>query len=376
MGFRPFFALATLAGLGLPLLWVLMLAGMGPTPKVTFSLTQWHAHEMFYGFGWAVLGGFLLTATKNWVRVRGWHGGPLVFLCGAWLLERAGMWLEATWPAWLFRVSNNLFLATIVAMLLATLLWLRSQDTFPDNGLFVVALPAFLAAKWCLLSPDHQALGVSMTLGLFRVAFLVMLERTLTQFMKAAFGATIFRHAGLDGAIKGLGLALVLGDLMPRWASAWTGLLLATLMLARLLFWKPHKGFRRLDVAVMFLGYLALAAQLVLEFGRGVLGVSWLGATSVHVFTLGAMGLIIPSMVVRLAKGHTGRKVSFDGGDKAVLWVMLLAFGFRVVAPALDASRYSTWLALTAGCWLVAFATLAVRYVPHLARPRADGKEH
>jgi uncharacterized protein involved in response to NO len=29
---------------------------------------------MFFGFGWAVLGGFLLTASKNWVKIRGYHG--------------------------------------------------------------------------------------------------------------------------------------------------------------------------------------------------------------------------------------------------------------------------------------------------------------
>jgi hypothetical protein len=33
---------------------------------------------MFFGFGWAVLGGFLLTSTKNWVGVRGYHGTPLI----------------------------------------------------------------------------------------------------------------------------------------------------------------------------------------------------------------------------------------------------------------------------------------------------------
>ena len=44
---------------------------------------------MFFGFGWAVLGGFLLTATRNWVKIRGYHGLALIYLVIVWLAERA-----------------------------------------------------------------------------------------------------------------------------------------------------------------------------------------------------------------------------------------------------------------------------------------------
>jgi uncharacterized protein involved in response to NO len=92
VGFRPFFALACIAGAVLPLWWALAFtAAVPPAPSFVASPLQWHAHEMFYGFGWAGLGGFLLTATKNWVNVRGWHGGALVFLVAAWLLDRLAM---------------------------------------------------------------------------------------------------------------------------------------------------------------------------------------------------------------------------------------------------------------------------------------------
>jgi hypothetical protein len=65
-----------------------------------------------FGFGWAVLGGFLLTSTKNWVQIRGYHGAALVFLAAAWLFERAGMGFGGHWPGWLFHLSNFLFLGT------------------------------------------------------------------------------------------------------------------------------------------------------------------------------------------------------------------------------------------------------------------------
>lgn len=99
VGFRPFFALACLAGASLPVVWILVFKGILPAPSPNFSPIQWHAHEMFFGFGWAVLGGFLLTSTKNWVGIRGYHGSTLMWLAATYLLERVAMSFGRHWPA-------------------------------------------------------------------------------------------------------------------------------------------------------------------------------------------------------------------------------------------------------------------------------------
>ena len=88
------------------------------------------------------------------------------------------------------------------------------------------------------------------------------------------------------------------------------------------------------------------------------------------------MGLIVPAMIVRISRGHTGRKVVFETLDKVVLWVMLAGLALRIVAPQLAPGAYSVWIHLTATCWLAGFGLLGCRYVPWLLRPRADGKEH
>lgn len=161
------------------------------------------------------------------------------------------------------------------------------------SPLLRAGVPVFLVAKWLLLSPAQTALGVSMTLGLFRVAFLVMLERTLTPFMKASFQVELLRRPALDGAIKALGVALVLEGLAPPALAAAAALGLAALLLLRFALWHPVRALGRLEVAVMYLGYLALTAQLVLEFGGRLIPHAWVGALPVHVFTLGTMGVII-----------------------------------------------------------------------------------
>jgi uncharacterized protein involved in response to NO len=375
-GFRPFFALAFLSGLILPVSWALIHSGGIIAPQTTFSTVQWHAHEMFFGFGWAVLGGFLLTATKNWVGVRGYHGHALMFLAAAWLFERVGMWFEGVWPPLLFRISNNLFIAAVVAMLMWTLMRNRKGDSYRDNYFLLLILPVFLLAKNLMLSADYYPIGWSMAVGLFRMAFLVMLERTLTQFMKGIFQVSILNNPLLNKTIKMLGMLLVFASLMPAQLSGWIALLLALLLAGRFIFWKPHLAMRRLDIGIMYLGYIALVAQLLIEFLRQTVHPEWAVSVSIHVFTFGVMGLIIPAMLIRISQGHTGRKVVFGTLDKLALWVMVLAFVFRIIAPQIYAAGYTLWIYLAASCWFICFALLASRYIPFLMQPRVDGKEH
>ena len=376
VGFRPFFTLAILSGLSLPIWWALMHEGVIAAPDTTFSMVQWHAHEMFFGFGWAVLGGFLLTATKNWVRVRGYSGYALMFLAAAWLFERVGMWFQGVWPTQLFLISNNLFIAAIVAMLMWTLIRNIKDDTYRDNYFLLLILPVFLLAKYLMLSGGYYLVGWSMAVGLFRMAFLVMLERTLSQFMNGAFQVQILNNPVLNKAIKILGMLLVFAGLMPPQLSGGIALLLAILLFVRFIYWKPQLAMRRLDIGIMYLGYIALVSQLLIEFLRQVVHFEWSLSLSTHVFTFGVMGLIIPAMLVRIAKGHTGRKVVFDMLDKFALWLMILAFVLRIIAPQLYSAEYGCWIYLAASSWFLCFALLAWRYIPFLFQPRVDGKEH
>ncbi len=376
VGFRPFFSLACLSGALLPSLWLLLMTGRVNAPINAFAPMQWHAHEMFFGFGWAIIGGFLLTASKNWVQIRGYHGPALMFLAFAWLQERLGMWFQADLPAPLFYLSNNLFLLTIVAMLMWTLVRHRKTDTYRDNYFFLAILPTFLVTKYLILSSDYFQIGISMAIGLFRVAFLVMLERTLSQFMKSLFQLNILRHPLLDKAIKLLALLMVFEALFPKPLVVLLASLLAGLLLFRFFRWAPKQGFSRIDLGVMYLGYLALVAQLLLLAFAALGNDAWVGTMTIHVFTLGVMGLIIPAMIVRIAKGHTGRKVIFETADKAVLWLMIAGFVSRVLVPQLFPDLYMSCLVFTAACWLLCFGLLGYRYIPYLLQARVDGKEH
>ena len=376
VGFRPFFSLAILSGMVLPILWILGLHGTLNLPETRINPTQWHAHEMFYGFGWAVLGGFLLTSTKNWVNVRGHHGLSLMTLCLAWILERLCCWFADTLPLPLFWLGTNFFPLALVLMLLHTLLKYRQQDSYRvDNRFFLLALPLFLVAKNLLLSESGYAFGWQMTLALFRVAFLVMLERTLTQFMKGVFQVSILRSPKLDLPIKLLALLLV----FPAYPAALESVLslsLVVLLGIRLRHWHFGLAMSRLDVGIMHLGYLAIMAQLAYRAIDLIMPLNLVGTPGVHLFTFGAMGLVIPAMMVRIGNGHTGRKVVFDRRDRIVLWIMLAALALRVAMPQIVAGHYLRWLDMSAFCWLLAFGLMASRYLAYFFHPRIDGKIH
>lgn len=375
VGFRPFFILASLAGALLPLVWTAVFSGWISLTDSPVDALRWHAHEMFFGFGWAVLGGFLLTSTKNWVNVRGYHGGTLALLALSWLLERFALLSAAHWPEWLAMVAVNLFLGTIASLLMWTLIRYRQQDSYRDNALFLLMLPTFLIAKTLLLYGNFQA-GNEMCIALFRMAFLVMLERTLTQFMKSVFQVAILRQPLLDMAIKLLGMLLIVGFWLPAGLTAAISLLLAVLLAMRFFFWKPLLAVRRVDIGIMYLGYLAIVGQLLLSVWAYISAPAWIGAIAVHLFTFGAMGCVIPAMMIRISKGHTGRKVVFDGLDRMLLYVMIVALLVRVAMPQIFPAAYHGWIQLSAICWLLCFGTWAFRYIPVLLQPRIDGREH
>lgn len=379
VGFRPFFTLSFLAAVILPLVWVGAFSGHLQLPSTGLSGVQWHAHEMLYGFGWAILGGFLLTASKNWVHIRGLWGGPLALAVFFWLIERGAIFFVATDP----RVSPvlrffllNAFVLYVGGYVVWSLIRYRKQDTFSDNYFFLIALPLFLIAKNLLLSPEFYAAGVAMTIGLFRVAFAVMMERTTTQFMKNATGTQILRNPALDTAIKGSVLVAVFAPFLPAALAASILALAATLLLIRFVFWKPLIAIRHFGIAVMYAGYLGLTTHLYLEALRVSGLFMGVGTLSTHVFTFACMGIIIPSMLIRICQGHTGRKLVFTTSDRIAIGVMGLATFFRVVATQLWPAAYTEWITLAGIGWAMCFALVGIRLTPFLWKARLDGRTH
>ncbi len=373
VGFRPLFTLGFISGMVLPMLWYLMYSN-----RIAFdsnvSPLQWHVHEMYFGFGWAVLGGFLLTASKNWAGVRGHHGWVLVLVCLFWLLDRLAFWLPAGLPHVVPLLLHNAFLLLIVLLILWTLL--NALDKIAkDNWYFILGLPLFIVSKNMLFTEQYFELGWTMSQGLFRLAVALMLERTVFQFMKMAYQVEIAQIKWLDAAIR-LGLFITVFELLlPLPVAIAVLAITASLLLVRFTLWHPMKGLRKLDTGVMYVAYLALAASMYLECLRlaGMLHV--VGDVATHVFTLLGMGLVMAAMMIRISQGHTARNIVFTASDKAAIWLAGLGGVVRLVFPQIWPQHYQYFLLFTAFSWGICFLLLGWRLIPFLFKPRLDGKE-
>ena len=115
-GFRPFFLGACLFALAAIPAWLLIWRGTldysGP-----FLPTDWHIHEMLFGYGAAVVAGFLFTAVPNWTGRMPARGWPLALLSGLWLLGRlaAAGWLGL--PALGVMAVDCAFLVAVITMI-------------------------------------------------------------------------------------------------------------------------------------------------------------------------------------------------------------------------------------------------------------------
>ena len=76
LGFRPFFAGAAIFSILSMLAWSGLYVFNMHWYQATLPAVTWHAHEMVYGYGLAVIAGFLLTAVKNWTGVQTLRGVP------------------------------------------------------------------------------------------------------------------------------------------------------------------------------------------------------------------------------------------------------------------------------------------------------------
>ena len=88
-GFRPFFLMAALWAAISMGIWITYWAG-GMALTGPLLPLDWHVHELVFGYGGAVLCGFLLTAIPNWTRRPPLSGLPLAALALIWLAARIG----------------------------------------------------------------------------------------------------------------------------------------------------------------------------------------------------------------------------------------------------------------------------------------------
>lgn len=86
------------------------------------------------------------------------------------------------------------------------------------------------------------------------------------------------------------------------------------------------------------------------------------------------MGMLILSMMSRVALGHTARPIEADGLVTVSLILILLAALVRLIGVSLPLANNLIVFQLSGSLWSLAFMLFVIRYLPILSKPRRDGQ--
>ncbi|POF30505.1 NnrS family protein [Roseibium marinum] len=370
-GFRPFFLAASVFAVAAIVIWMLVLDG-SLTIAGPFTPTDWHVHEMLFGYASAVIAGFLFTAIPNWTGRMPKRGWPLFFLLSLWIAGRlacAGLFGPGAVVAMLIDTG---FLAAIVAMIVVEIVagrnWRNLMVVVPVLILFGANLMFHIEAL------TYGSADTGRRLGLAVVIFLITLigGRIIPSFTRNWLVKRNPAHLPAPAGRFDAVCLLVGAAALLTWAfhpdGRVTGVLLliaAALHFMRLRRWQglrtgPSPLLLMLHVAYGFVP-LGLAANAAASFDLLP------AAVGVHLLGIGAIGGMTLAVMMRASLGHTGHALVAGPVLTAAAGMVFLAALVRVCFPDVSfAGITGLWIA--ALLWAAGFSLFALRIGPYLAR--------
>ncbi|MGD1015682.1 MAG: NnrS family protein [Roseiarcus sp.] len=375
-GFRPFFLLGALfAGVAV-LAWLPAYFGEWELPTA-IAQRDWHVHEMIYGYGAAVIAGFLLTAVPNWTGRLPLQGGPLIALTSLWLAGRLAMALSLFIGAWVAAAIDLAFLAAVIGFAAREI---RQGSQEHNRKILVV-----LAILWLGDLVFHvEAIGLGgadfgVRIGLTATLILVMLigGRIIPSFTRnwlARMNPGLL-PAPLDrfdiAAILVAVLALAAWIVAPQGWLVGAALFVAGLAhAARLARWRGYRAWRDRLVLVLHVAYAFIPIGFVLT-ALSAFRLIPISAGE-HAWAIGVFGGMTIAVMSRASLGHTGRALV---ASPAVQAIYALIFGAAIARICAAIVPDWAWVGLhvSAFAWAAAFFGFALAYGRTLAGPRRGG---
>jgi uncharacterized protein involved in response to NO len=377
LGFRPFFLGASIFAVISMTTWMLVYFSYVSISVENISISQWHAHEMLYGYGMAVVAGFLLTAVKNWTGIPTAFGKPLMALFALWSAARVLFLFGSAILPWAASADLLFGLMLIVAIAMPIVKakqWGQLAVVSKLIFLWVGNIVFYLGCFGILTSGMQYAINGAVLLF---ISLILMIGRRVIPFFIERGTETrvqLKQYKWLDISILVFFVALFINAIFIQipYLSAIFAWMLFALNGYRLFNWHTAGIWR-----VSLLWSLYLSAWFI-NFGFLFCGLQAKSGSftilTLHMFTIGGIGLMTLSMMSRVALGHTGRDVRMPSR-----WLRLAFAGlvvsvlFRVVVPMFTSQFYMGWMLLAAILWIMSFAIFVVIYTPILLKPRADG---
>ena len=377
-GFRPFFlgaGIQAVLAMGGWMTWIYLLRADAPPDSLTIAIPVhiWHAHEMIFGYGLAVVAGFLLTAMPSWTGRQPVRGGMLGSLFALWLVARLTSWFSALLPPLAVALPELAFIAMLSALAGHALLagWSKRNFLFLPllAAMFIAALMYFLDLPY----PAH-VLGLDMLLILIAVIGGRVVPAFTTNALRREGIAPLPRTSDKRDLAAILAMvAMAIADLAaPSSMAAGMIAIIAGLLIAiRMTGWRTTKVLHSPILWILHLGYGWLAVGLILKGLALATGVVT-EITAIHALAIGAIGSMTMAVMSRAALGHTGRDLKVTIAMVAAYLLISLAAIIRMASDALPATLHDEAILASGAVWITAFMIFTATYWPVLTRPRVS----
>lgn len=372
-GFRVFFLAAGVFAILSMAVWELYLTIQATGGLIVLPTAApphlWHAHEMIFGYGAAVLGGFFLTAVPNWTGGKSAPHRFILLVSTLWLAGLLAVSGSSHLPLGLVAAIDLAFIPVLSLNILTQLI--RSPK--PQQMIFLVLLSLVWTAnlmvhlEWLGWTSDTSWAGLRAGLLTLSTMIMVLGGRVTPSFTRNAMVQSGREHhlprnpmplAGLS-IITSLGLTAGYLLALPELALAPIALLAGAAGLVRVALWQSLWTRDKPILWTLHLSYALNAAGLV------ALGLAKLDLTSeiaaLHLLGIGGVGGMTLAMMTRASLGHTGRLLVTPGPVVIAYALVPLAALTRFAGSALPA-LYTPAILIAGALWLLAFTLFAVTY--------------
>jgi len=376
LGFRPFFLVSGIAAFLLIPLWLLVYAGV-IDPSVTGwqNPIYWHGHEMIFGFGFAVVAGFLATATQNWTGIPGISGWRLGLLVGVWIAARLSPYigLGGTWG---YAITDLSFAILYTVFISKYLLAPGQQRNWILYLVFLMMLGGNLAIHLEAMGYATDIARRGLYFGLYGILAAIILigGRVIPFFTRSATGADVSIKPKLEvlAYISVFLFAVVEGVIGHPLAIAVCGLLAGVIHAIRWSGWGWRKTLGMPVLWVLHAGYLFVISGFFLKALEPY--IAFQGMPGTHAFGVGAIGIVAYGMMTRVALGHTGRMIKPLKSIELGYVLVITSAIVRIVGTVLPGELYLITVITAGSLWTAAFALFVWTYAPILCQPRLDGR--
>lgn len=372
-GFRPFFLGGAIWACAAMVLWIAAVSGNIEIGG-EYGARAWHAHEMLFGFGSAIVAGFLLTAVPNWTGRLPVSGRPLMALFLLWCAGRVALLMTneiGVMPAVLLEAA---FLPTMLAVCVREIVAGRKWADLK----VIAGLGALTLANICFHYETLAADGAdhSERLALAGLAMMIVIVggRMLPSFTRnwlSKAGRTDFPVPYNKFDLLTIVLTI---PALASWVvspesvvTAIAAAAAATLHAARLWRWRGWTTAREPLVLVLHLAYALVPIGLaaISASAAGVMD----NTAAIHVLTVGTVTSMMLVVMTRATRGHTGRELSASVSTSASYAAIFLCALVRPVATLVPEHADIVY-ALAAALWMAAFGLYLVEYGPMLVARR------